>query len=198
MNGRSIFLMWFSLVAAMVLLPVVMLGEATVRGGVTYFTQSVVTEISDTPAMQTCDPLEQALFIGAGVTCGLRDGERLAGADYFCQPGMSVFNVFGCRLSDADFQCQTLEMLLAQREYGCVVIELGRNESGCAQDTVLEAYRELLNTLSRTQPQAAVVLLDSGGMGDPLRCLADEFHGYYLTGGTEGEALYRAVRELEQ
>lgn len=110
------------------------------------------------PSFLRRDTLEQVLFIGDSRTCGLRDHARLAGADYFCEVGMTVFSVAGKTLSDDGFQNSTLAELLAEREYTCVMINLGLNEAGYPLDSLLHAYRELLNVVLQTQPQATVVL----------------------------------------
>ncbi len=120
----------------------------------TYSDQTEPTEV-DLPQQ---DPLERVLFIGDSRTCGLRDHARLEGADYFCEVGMSVFNVDNQKLSDQTFQNCTIASLLAEREYTCVVINLGLNEAGYPLDSLLHAYRELLNTVVQTQPQAVTVV----------------------------------------
>lgn len=104
------------------------------------------------------DVLERALFIGDSRTCGLRDLARIDGADYFCDEGMSVFNVDSKRLSDRQFQDRTLASLLAEREYSCVLLNLGLNESGYPIDSLIRAYQSLVDTLVKTQPQAVIVL----------------------------------------
>lgn len=104
------------------------------------------------------DPLEKVLFIGDSRTCGLRDHARLEGADYFCEVGMTVFNVGSKTLSDQNFQNDTLASLLAEQEYTCIVISLGLNEAGYPLDSVLHAYRELLAAVVQTQPQAVTVV----------------------------------------
>lgn len=104
------------------------------------------------------DPLEKVLFIGDSRTCGLRDHARLEGADYFCEVGMSVFNAGSRKLSDEDFQNCTLAVLLAEREYSCVVINLGLNEAGYPLESLLHAYGELLTIVTQTQPQAVVAV----------------------------------------
>lgn len=143
--------------------------------------------------------LEQVLFIGDSRTCALRDQARLEGADYFCDVGMSVFNVGSSRLSDEDFQNQTLSALLSNREYTCVVISLGLNESGYPIDSLIRAYQSLLTDVVRTQPQAVIVLqgvmtvsrswaestpysapenLDA--INQRIRTLADNYRSFYI------------------
>lgn len=117
-----------------------------------------VEDIPTEAILPQCNPLEKVLFIGDSRTCGLRDYARLEGAEYFCQVGMSVFNVGNRTLSDLSFQDYTLASLLAEREYSCVVINLGLNEAGYPLDSLLHAYRELLTVVVQTQPQALIAL----------------------------------------
>lgn len=104
------------------------------------------------------DVLADVLFIGDSRTCSLRDHARIDGADYFCDVGMSVFNVEKKTLSDEGFQNQSLKELLARQEYSCVTISLGLNEAGYPIGSLISAYRELLANVVRTQPQAVIVL----------------------------------------
>lgn len=120
-------------------------------------TQSTQTEPTGVELPQW-KPLEKVLFIGDSRTCGLRDHARLEGADYFCEVGMTVFNVNNKTLSDNSFQECTLESLLAEQEYTCVVINLGLNEAGYPLESLLHAYRELLTVVVQTQPQAVTVV----------------------------------------
>lgn len=119
-------------------------------------------ETAGTDATETILPerpiLEQVLFIGDSRTCGLRDNARLDGADYFCEVGMSVFDVQKQRLSDQGFQGMLLSELLAQREYTCVYINLGLNGAGYPIDSLMRAYQELLIAVVRTQPLSTIVL----------------------------------------
>jgi lysophospholipase L1-like esterase len=150
------------------------------------------------------DPMENALLIGDSRTCGLRDHARLEGADYFCQVGMSVFTVANEELSDLGFQKRTLATLLAEREYSCVVINLGLNEAGYPLESFLHAYRELVNMVVKTQPQAVIVLhgvlavsrrwetLTPYAAPEKLRqinggiqSMAEEFHVHYLDANVE-------------
>ena len=104
------------------------------------------------------DALKHVLFIGDSRTCSLRDHARIDGADYFCDVGMSVFNIGKKKLSDENFHDLSLKKLLARQEYTCVTINLGLNEAGYPVESLMTAYRELLTDVVRTQPQALIVL----------------------------------------
>lgn len=102
--------------------------------------------------------LDQVLFIGDSRTCGLRDNARLEGAHYFCEVGMSVFDVQKQRISDEGFRDKLLLELLSEQEYTCVYINLGLNGAGYPIDSLMRAYQELLAAVVRTQPQSTIVL----------------------------------------
>lgn len=121
-------------------------------------TQDVAYEevLADTTVRQSV--LEQVLYIGELRGCGLRDDARIPGADYFCVSDMTVFNVYEKRLSDQHFQERTLDSLLAEREYSCVVLSLGLNEAGYPVEQLRQAFASLVDKLVRTQPQAQIVL----------------------------------------
>jgi lysophospholipase L1-like esterase len=148
-------------------LPFVMLRDDGLRYVITELRQGTKTMEETLPplneepadvALPRRDILEKVLFIGDSRTCGLRDHARLEGAEYFCEVGMSVFNAASKKLSDQNFQDCTLASLLAEREYSCVLINLGLNEAGYPLESILHAYRQLLNVVVKTQPQAVVAL----------------------------------------
>lgn len=156
------------------------------------------TEPTD-PTEQETDILERILFIGDSRTCGLRDHARLEGAEYFCDVGMSVFNIGKKNLSDSSFSNLTLSELLASREYTCITINLGLNESGYPIQSLMSAYQELVTQLVQTQPQAVIVLQgiltvgrswektapyaspkNLGDINERIRSISDEYRIFYI------------------
>lgn len=117
------------------------------------------TPTEQTPVAEPeTDVLERVLFIGDSRSCSLRDHARIPGGEYFCDVGMSVFNVWKKSLTDESFRNFHLSELLSDREYTCVTINLGLNEAGYPIDSLIAAYRELLGQVVKTQPQALIVL----------------------------------------
>lgn len=156
------------------------------------------TEPTD-PTEQETDVLEQLLFIGDSRTCGLRDHARIEGADYFCDVGMSVFNIGKKNISDSNFSKMTLSELLSCKEYTCITVNLGLNESGYPLQSLMSAYQELVTQLVQTQPQAVIVLqgiLTVGrswektapyaspknlrGINEQIRSLTDGYRIFYI------------------
>lgn len=124
--------------------------------------RSAATEPTQEQIAETTQPTqplpEKTLFIGDSRTCGLRDYARDADADYFCEVGMSVFNVHQQCLSDEAFDERTLAQVLHENIYRTVVISLGLNESGYPLESLMRAYGELLSEVSEAQPEARIVL----------------------------------------
>ena len=101
---------------------------------------------------------DDALFIGDSRLCGLRDYARLGDADYFCDVGMTVFNVWDRLACDADFSSTDLASLLETRHYGKVYITLGINECGYPMDSFKSEYRNMIAAIRAAQPDAVIVL----------------------------------------
>lgn len=101
---------------------------------------------------------DDALFIGDSRTEGLAIYARLGEADYFCEVGMTVYNVQTSRCGDVNFEKTSLEELLDSKAYGKVYIGLGLNEIGYNRGKMLEKYGELIELIREKQPEAAVVL----------------------------------------
>ena len=101
---------------------------------------------------------DDALFIGDSRTEGLSIFARLGQAQYFCQAGMTVYNVQSIRCSDTEFGKTNLSGLLSQNEYGKIYIGLGLNEIGYNRAGMLEKYQSLIDLIKEKQPDAVIVL----------------------------------------
>lgn len=101
---------------------------------------------------------DDALYIGDSRTVGLRDCARQGKADYFCDVGMSVFNVWDKKLSDYGFSSMSLTTLLATKSYGKVFISLGLNEAGYDMGTLISRYKTLVDRVREAQPNAVVIV----------------------------------------
>lgn len=105
------------------------------------------------------DWFDNVLFIGESRTVGLRDYARTGNAAYFCGVGMSVFNVMSKSFSDGDhFSKQSLEELLSSKQFDKIFINLGINECGYSSTTIIAAYKQLLATVQKYQPNATIIL----------------------------------------
>ena len=102
---------------------------------------------------------DDVLFIGDSRVVGFRDYARSGGAEYFCNVGMSVFQVMaGIQCADRGFEAQSLETLLSHRRYGKIIISLGINECGYPLSSFRSAYGELLQKVKALQPGATIIL----------------------------------------
>lgn len=110
------------------------------------------TQLQEETVIEPDEP-ERMLLIGDMRVCGLRDHARFDGADYFCCPEMSVFNIWDVRYQDL-----SIRDLLAEGEYDIVVVCLGLNESGYPLESLERQYGDLVRFVIQTQPQAMVVL----------------------------------------
>jgi hypothetical protein len=101
---------------------------------------------------------DDALFIGNSLGVGLRDYAYLGDADYFCMIGMTVFNVRNNWIHVNGVGNTSLERLLTTRNYGKIYIHLGTNECGYPLESVVSAYRELLDFIHQHQPDTPVII----------------------------------------
>ena len=102
---------------------------------------------------------DDVLFVGDSRVVGFRDYARTGGAEYFCNVGLTVFQVMGgTQCGDRGFEAQSLKTLLTNRRYGKVIISLGINECGYPLSTFLSAYGELVEMVQTLQPGAKIIL----------------------------------------
>lgn len=113
------------------------------------------SDVSDTSSSVS---MADALFIGDSRTVGIMEYAGIEGADFFCNVGMSVYNVFNERISVPGVGKVTLEELLSNKEYGKVYIMLGLNEIGYNLNSIVNKYGELLEYVESTQPDAKIFI----------------------------------------
>ena len=101
---------------------------------------------------------DDALFIGDSRTDGLRLYCPIGQASYFCTTGMTIFDVYEETAPNKDLVEQTLEEMLAEKQFGKIYITLGLNELA-RKDIVLKAeFQLVINKLRKTQPEAKIYL----------------------------------------
>lgn len=142
---------------------------------------------------------DDALFIGDSRTDGLRLYCPIGEASYFCTTGMTIFDVFEETAPNKELVWQTLEQVLAEKQFGKIYVTLGLNELS-EEDIVLKAeYQMVLNHLRRLQPDAKLIVHGIMPLGkeksasaswfsmeriaranEMLRGVAEEVGGYYL------------------
>ena len=95
-----------------------------------------------------------ALFIGDSRTKGLQLYGTLDNADYFAEPGLSLYTLERAKLEVREYGKLKLEELLEKEQYGKIYLMLGINELGYNFDTTVEKYQELVAQLRMMQPEA--------------------------------------------
>lgn len=101
---------------------------------------------------------DDALFIGDSRTVGISEYGTLKNSDYFCDTGMSVYNLDKSNCNISGIGNVTLERLLDNKQYGKIYIMLGLNEIGYEMSQTIEKYHGWVNYLHEKQPDAIVYI----------------------------------------
>ena len=101
---------------------------------------------------------DDALFIGDSRTVGLMEYGDLGQAEVLADSGMSVYKIRKSSFPLRSGERMNLEELLADRQFGKVYIMLGINELGYDFDQSVNHYREIVELIQTTQPNALIFL----------------------------------------
>lgn len=102
--------------------------------------------------------MPNTLFIGDSRTVGLMEYSKIKDADFFCNVGMSVFNIYKQRPSVPKISKITLEELLSKKNYDKIYLMLGINELGYNFDSIISQYSNLLSFIEERQPNALIII----------------------------------------
>lgn len=147
---------------------------------------------------------DDALFIGDSRTKGLQLFGTLDNADFFAEPGLSLYNLSKTKLEVGEFGKLKLEELLEQVQYGKIYLMLGINELGYHFDTTQEKYQELVTKLRQMQPDAILYVCANLHVTE-VRDKYDEIHNntnidkmnaYIATMADEQDIFYLDINEL--
>lgn len=145
--------------------------EATVQTTTTTTQTSGTSSPEETTTTTTTAPTEpvlefqssdasyfdDALFIGDSRTVGISEYGNLQNADYFCNTGMSVYNLFSASEKVKSLGGSTnLEALLDTKQYGKIYLMLGINELGYDFDATVAKYADTVNFIREKQPDAVL------------------------------------------
>ncbi len=113
-----------------------------------------------TEAKEPVDPVsfDDTLFIGDSRTVGLMDFGKLKG-DFFCNVGMSVYNINSKVASVPNVGKLTLNELLDNKDYGKIYIMLGINEIGYDIDKTVGKYESLVKQVREKEPNATIFIM---------------------------------------
>lgn len=103
--------------------------------------------------------MDDALFIGDSRTVGLMEYSNIQGADFFCNVGMSVFNIQKETVSIPDLGKVSISQLLDSKDYNKIYVMLGVNEMGYKFEKIVDKYSELINFIGDKEPEASVIIL---------------------------------------
>lgn len=101
---------------------------------------------------------EDILFIGDSRTVGIMEYSDIPKADFFCNVGMSVYNIYKNPVSVPNVGKLNLSELLSSKQYGKIYIMLGINEIGYGIENVTKKYNELLIDIINMQPDAKIII----------------------------------------
>lgn len=101
---------------------------------------------------------DDVLFIGDSRTRTLSNVAPLGKAHYFCDTGLSVFDVRYKKCYSKDFYSTRLDDLLEQNTYGKIYVMLGINGMYMPHDDIIAEYVKLIELLREKEPDAVVVL----------------------------------------
>lgn len=97
-----------------------------------------------------------ALFIGDSRTVGLRDYGNIKNASYFCDVGMSSFNIYSRKVNVKGLGTVTFSQLLSKKQFKKVYIMLGINEIGSGLTTIANKYTNIVKDIRKNQPNAII------------------------------------------
>lgn len=100
---------------------------------------------------------EDALFIGDSRTEGLREYGSLGNASVIADSGMSIYRLWKESYT-VKGEKMTLEEVLNKHQFGKIYLMLGVNELGYDFGQTKKKYKESLEIIEKTQPQATVYL----------------------------------------
>jgi hypothetical protein len=121
-------------------------------------TTEVTVPPSELPVPVDNTYFDDTLFIGDSRMCGLRDFARMGGGDYFCDVGMTVFNLWERSATDYGYGTMELKDLLGLIPYGKIYVALGINEAGFPIKNFVSEYEALIRKLQQMQPDAIIIL----------------------------------------
>ncbi len=101
---------------------------------------------------------KDALFIGDSRTVGLSEYGGIEGATFFCNTGMSVYNIYKTEADVAGIGKVTFDTLMTSRTFGKIYVMLGINELGYDRDQTIGRFSELINTIKSYQPNAIIFI----------------------------------------
>ncbi len=121
-------------------------------------TTTVTTQAPYTIGKSDISYFDDALFIGDSRTAGLYDYGTFKNTDFFCNTGMSVYNLNEASEDVRSVGKTNLENLLTGKQYGKIYFMLGINELGYDLPQTIQKYHEWIIHIHEVQPDAVIYI----------------------------------------
>ncbi len=102
--------------------------------------------------------MENTLLIGDSRTVGLWEYGQTPEADFFCNVGMTLYNIAETRLDVGESKEISLEELFEKKSYDKIYLMIGVNELGYDFDTNVAKYDKLVEYIREKQPKAVIFI----------------------------------------
>lgn len=103
--------------------------------------------------------MKNTLFIGDSRTVGLMEYAQIEDAHFFCNVGLSVFNIYDNSVSVPHVGKVTLEQLLNSKKYSKIYIMLGVNEMGYPFKKIISQYKQLITFIQEREPSVKIMIM---------------------------------------
>ena len=101
---------------------------------------------------------DNALFICDSRTVGIMEYGNLQNATFFCNTGMSVYNIHDKKVSVNKVGKMTLEELLTHKKFDKIYLMLGINELGYDFNKTVSKYKELVKYIDSKQDNPIIYI----------------------------------------
>lgn len=107
----------------------------------------------------TEDYFSDALFIGDSRTIGMQQSQLLPASCYYAKTGIGIGDILSERIVNEGGYMTSVADALSRHSFGKVYIMIGINDISRGDvDWFLEQYQKILDTVTRTQPNAIVYI----------------------------------------
>ncbi len=112
----------------------------------------------EVPTVLTFD---DTLFIGDSRMVGIKEYGGIEGADFFCDVGLSSYNIETKKIEVGEYGKLTLEELLSIRQYGKIFVMIGINDLGYDRETSKNLYVQHILSIRDAQPDAEIFIMNN-------------------------------------